>query len=179
MLVDTLACALGGYTSEPSKLAPGMVRTIHNTQSATILWSGERTSVDLATFANGIMIRYLDYNDFNQAATVKDGGHPSDTFAAVLSPAELAQRDGKTVLLGAILAWEVMGRLTNAASIRSRGFLSSISDSDSRASPVSCWDEGTKQNHRWWLAYGVTIRRCQGAVNEAVIRLNSTPLARY
>jgi 2-methylcitrate dehydratase PrpD len=77
LLVDTLACALGGYTSEPSKLAQGMVRTIHSTQSATILWSGGRTSVDLATFANGIMIRYLDYNDFNQSATVKDGGHPA------------------------------------------------------------------------------------------------------
>jgi 2-methylcitrate dehydratase len=122
LLVDTLGCALGGYTSEPSKLARAMARTIHSTQSATILWSGERTSVDLATFANGIMIRYLDYNDFNQSATVKDGGHPSDTFAAVLSPAELTQQDGKTVLLGAILAWEVMGRLANAASIRSRGF---------------------------------------------------------
>ncbi len=75
--MDTLACALGGYTSEPSKLAPGMVRTIHNTQSATILWSGERTSVDLATFANGIMIGYLDYNDFNRSAIVKYGGHPA------------------------------------------------------------------------------------------------------
>jgi 2-methylcitrate dehydratase len=77
LLVDTLACSLGGYTSEPSRLARAMARTIHSTQSATILWSGERTSVDLATFANGIMIRYLDYNDFNQSATVKDGGHPA------------------------------------------------------------------------------------------------------
>jgi 2-methylcitrate dehydratase len=113
--VDTLGCALGGYTSEPSRIARNIARNIQSTQPATILWSGEKTSVDQATFANGIMMRYLDYNDFN-------GGHPSDTFAAVLSPAELLQRDGKTVLLGAILTWEIMNRLEHAASIRIRGF---------------------------------------------------------
>jgi 2-methylcitrate dehydratase len=122
LLVDTLGCALGGYTSEPSRIAREEARDIRSTQTATVLWSGDKTSVDLATFANGIMMRYLDYNDFNQSAHVKDGGHPSDAFAAVLSPAELAKRDGKTTLLGVVLAWEIMGRLANAAVIRSRGF---------------------------------------------------------
>jgi len=113
--VDTLGCALGGYTSEPSRIARRIAGRIQSTQPATILWSGEKTSLEQATFVNGVMIRYLDYNDFN-------GGHPSDTFAAVLSPAELAKRDGKSVLLGAILTWEIMNRLEHAGAIRTRGF---------------------------------------------------------
>lgn len=109
--LDTLGCALGGYTGEPSKIARALASAVFSAQPATILGSGARTSVDLATFANGIMVRYLDYNDFYQGPTVKTGGHPTDTFVAALSPAELAHRDGKALILGAVLGWEVFTRL--------------------------------------------------------------------
>jgi 2-methylcitrate dehydratase len=119
LLVDTLACAIGGYASEPSKIARLLADTVSSRQPATILGSGQRTSLELATFANGVMIRYLDFND---GYTSRESGHPSDAIAAVLSPAEIARADGKSVITATVLAYEVFCRLCDAVSVRSRGF---------------------------------------------------------
>jgi 2-methylcitrate dehydratase len=119
LLVDTLGCAIGGYASEPSKIARALADTISSRQPATVLGSGQQTSLELATFANGVMIRYLDFND---GYTSKESGHPSDAIAAVLSPAEIAHGDGKSVITATVLAYEVFCRLCDAVSVRSRGF---------------------------------------------------------
>ena len=119
LLVDTLGCAIGGYASEPSKIARALADTISSRQPATVLGSGQQTSLDLATFANGVMIRYLDFND---GYTSKESGHPSDAIAAVLSPAEIVHGDGKSVITATVLAYEVFCRLCDAVSVRSRGF---------------------------------------------------------
>ena len=50
---------------------------------ATLMVSGLQTSPDLATFANGVMIRFLDYND--GYTSTGESGHPSDSIAAVLT----------------------------------------------------------------------------------------------
>lgn len=119
MLIDTLGCALGGYSSEPSKIARAMAAMVSSQQPATILGSGQQTSLDLATFANGVMIRYLDFND---GYTSKESGHPSDAIAAVLSPAEVAHSDGRSVLTATVLAYEVFCRLCDAVCVRDQRF---------------------------------------------------------
>ena len=119
LLVDTLACAIGGYASGPSKIARLLADTVSSRQPATVLGSGQQTSLELATFANGVMIRYLDFND---GYTSRESGHPSDAIAAVLSPAEIARADGKSVITATVLAYEVFCRLCDAVSVRSRGF---------------------------------------------------------
>ncbi|MCE2463966.1 MAG: MmgE/PrpD family protein [Dehalococcoidia bacterium] len=119
MIVDALGCAIGGYHSEPARIARELASTVTSTRPATILVSGHSTSPDMAAFANGVMIRYLDFND---GYTGKEPCHPSDTLAAILSPAEIVHADGKTVLAATVLAYEVFCRLCDAASVRSRGF---------------------------------------------------------
>lgn len=119
LFIDTLGCALGGYASEPSKMARAMAAEVSSRQPATVLGSGQQTSLDLATFANGVMIRYLDFND---GYTGRDSGHPSDAIAAVLSPAEVVHANGKTVITAIVLAYEVFCRLCDAVSVRRRGF---------------------------------------------------------
>ena len=119
MLVDTLGCAIGGFSSEPSKVARALAGTISSQQPATVLGSGQQTSLDLATFANGVMIRYLDFND---GYTGRESGHPSDSIAAVLSPAELVHGDGKQVITATVLAYEVFCRFCDAVCVRDRGF---------------------------------------------------------
>jgi 2-methylcitrate dehydratase len=84
-----------------------------------VLGSGQQTSLDLATFANGVMMRYLDFND---GYTSKESGHPSDAIAAVLSPAEVVHGNGRTVLTATVLAYEVFCRLCDAVCVRDRGF---------------------------------------------------------
>lgn len=119
LLVDTLGCAIGGYPSQPSKIARALAEMVSSRQPATVLGSGQQTSLDLATFANGVMIRYLDFND---GYTGKESGHPSDAIAAVLSPTEVVHGDGKTVITATVLAYEVFCRFCDAVSVRRRGF---------------------------------------------------------
>src|SRR5262249_18276392 len=107
LLIDTLGCAIGGYSSAPSKMARALAATVMSQQPATVLGSGQQTSLELATFANGVMMRYLDFND---GYTGKESGHPSDAIAAVLSPAEVAHGDGRSVITATVLAYEVFCR---------------------------------------------------------------------
>jgi 2-methylcitrate dehydratase len=119
MLIDTLGCAIGGYSSEPSKIVRTLAATISSKQPATILGSGQQSSLEMATFANGVMIRFLDFND---GYTGLETGHPSDTIAAVLSPAEHVHADGKTVLTAIVAAYEAFCRLCDIVCVRERGF---------------------------------------------------------
>ena len=76
VLVDTVACALGGYNSEPAKMVTQLAKTVSSTLPCRILGTEYSSSPDMAGFANSVMVRYLDYND------IGIGGHPSDSIPA-------------------------------------------------------------------------------------------------
>ena len=63
IVVDTVGCALGAAQSPPAVIARLAASEVTSTVPATVLVSGQKTSPDLAAFANGVMIRYLDFND--------------------------------------------------------------------------------------------------------------------
>jgi len=120
LLIDTLACGIGGYSSEPAQIArriAGRVSPVH--MPATVLGSGQKSSPELATFANGVMTRYLDFND---AYFSKEGGHPSDNFAPILTCADAVHVGGKQVLVASVLAYEVFCRLCDHIVISPQGF---------------------------------------------------------
>lgn len=120
LIIDTVGCALGGFGSEPSRIAREIAATVASTQPATIMVSGARTSVDLATFANGVMIRFLDFND--GYTSTGESGHPSDSIAAVLSVAERMGRSGKDAIAATVLAYEVFCRVCDQADLKPLGF---------------------------------------------------------
>ncbi len=111
-ILDTFGCACGGYTAGPSKIAIKLAGDVSAKQSATVLFSGTRTSPDLAVFANGVMIRYLDFNDAFVSLT-HGGGHPSDTIAALLSAAELGGSSGRDLIAATVLAYEVFCKIAD------------------------------------------------------------------
>ena len=119
MIIDTIGCALGGYASEPSRIARELAATVSGNPAGTVLGSGQATSPELATFANGVMIRYLDYND---GYTSLESGHPSDSIAAVLSATELAGLGGRRAITATVAAYEAFCRLGDAATLRYRGY---------------------------------------------------------
>ena len=119
MIIDTVGCALGGYTSEPSKIARDMAGMVISSQPCTVMGNGQTSSPDLATFANGVMIRYLDYND---GYTSQESGHPSDSIAAVLAATEVAGLGGRRAITATVAAYEAFCRLGDAATLRYRGY---------------------------------------------------------
>ncbi|HKA46147.1 MAG TPA: MmgE/PrpD family protein [Burkholderiales bacterium] len=110
-ILDTLGCAFGGYDSEPARIARDLAATVSSTHPATLLCSGQKTSAELAVFANDVMIRYLDFND----GYISSGsGHPSDSIAALLSAAEVAGAGGRDLIVATVLAYEVFCRICDA-----------------------------------------------------------------
>jgi 2-methylcitrate dehydratase len=104
VMIDTLGCAIGGYSAEPSRIAVKLAAEVNASKPATVLCSGTHTSPELAVFANGVMIRYMDYNDAYIGA---GSGHPSDTIAALLSAAEVSGASGRDLILATVIAYEV------------------------------------------------------------------------
>ena len=119
MIIDTIGCALGGYSSEPSKIARDIAQTVNSSTPASVIGNGLSSSPDLATFANGVMIRYLDYND---GYTSNESGHPSDSIAAVLSSTEMSGKGGRRAITATVVAYETFCRLGDAATLKYIGF---------------------------------------------------------
>ena len=109
-LVDTFGCAIGGYHSEPSDIARAIASDIDGAIPSRILGSRECTTPDIAAFANGVAVRYLDCND---SYFSPGGGHPSDMIPAVLAMAGPMRSDGPTVITAIVLAYEVFCRLSD------------------------------------------------------------------
>src|SRR5258708_7587168 len=95
VILDTLACALGAYRSEPVGIARRVARELGGNAEATTMGDGSRTSCALATFVNGTLIRYLDNNDYYFG---QDSAHPSGNLAPALAVAEKTGRGGADVI---------------------------------------------------------------------------------
>ncbi len=120
LILDTIGCALGGYASEPARIARDIAAAVTSTHPATVFVSGQRTTPELAAFANGVMIRFLDFND--GYTSTGESGHPSDSIAAVLAAAEMAGRGGKDMITATVLAYEVFCRICDEADLKPLGF---------------------------------------------------------
>lgn len=128
LIVDAFGCALGAGASQAAKIAATMAAKVQSKIPATVMLSGIRTSPDLAAFANGTLVRFLDYND---TYTGKGTVHPSDMLAAVLAAAECSDADGKAVILGTALGYEVLCNLTDSGAMQQKN------------GEASSWDQGT------------------------------------
>ena len=118
-ILDTVGCAIGGYPAGPSQIALKLAGAVSAKNGATVLCGGFKTSPDLAAFANGVMIRYLDFNDgYISPGT---GGHPSDMIAALLPTAELAGRSGRDLITATVLTHEVFCKIADVQDTRGIG----------------------------------------------------------
>ena len=105
VLVDTLACALGGYLSEPAEMVTTLAKTVTSTLPSRILGTEYSSSPEMAGFANSVMVRYLDYND------IAVGGHPSDSIPAALAMADYLKSDGRSLITSIVVAYEASRRV--------------------------------------------------------------------
>jgi 2-methylcitrate dehydratase len=117
-MIDSIGCGLGGFGAEPSQIANKLAAGVSAVRGATVMCSGVKTSPDLAVFANGVMIRYLDFNDGYQSL---GAGHPSDTIASLLSTAEVMGRSGRDLIAATVLTYEVFCRVCDVLDYREIG----------------------------------------------------------
>lgn len=109
-LIDTLGCGIGGFLSEPAKIARRMATGVSGPVPARILGTEDYSIPDMAGFANGVMVRYLDCND---SYFSPGGGHPSDMIPAALAVADSVEADGRTLITAIALAYEAFCRIAD------------------------------------------------------------------
>jgi 2-methylcitrate dehydratase len=118
-LVDSVGCALGAFAAEPVKITRRLAARVSSNMPASVLGTRMKTSPEMAAFVNGIMVRYLDFND---DYLNKDGPHPSDNISAVLAICEALHADGKSLACGITLAYEIVDQLVDVAEFNFRGW---------------------------------------------------------
>lgn len=117
LLIDSIGCAMGGWDERPVRACRDIALSANG--PATVIGTKQKTTPDLAAFANGAAVRYLDFND---AYVGKFAAHPSDNIAACLAVAETEGTSAQELIVAIVLAYEVNCRLVDAFDISSRGW---------------------------------------------------------
>jgi len=111
-LLDSVGCALAAVPLEDMRAAHRYIVALGGTPEATVIGSGYRTNAANAALMNALLVRALDYNDIFWE---QDPSHPSDVIPAALAAGEVARRDGREVLAGILIAYELEMRWCLAA----------------------------------------------------------------
>ncbi len=119
-VLDSFGVAMAGWSSDPCRIAREQACGAAMADGGATVWgTRHRTSPDLAAFANGTQVRYLDYNDTYLSL---EPAHPSDNVPALLAVGESCGADGRAVITAIAAAYEIQCRLCDAGSIRARGW---------------------------------------------------------
>jgi 2-methylcitrate dehydratase len=118
-ILDALGCAVGAIKGPPTIQIRQLIEEFGGKPLATLIGGG-KTSPDRAAFYNAALVRYLDFNDSYLAKG--ETCHPSDNLGAVLAACEYANAHGRELLTSLAIAYQVQGRLSEVAPVRSHGF---------------------------------------------------------
>jgi len=111
-LLDSVGCAFSALNNKDTQAAYDYIHDLGGKEQAAIIGWGTKANLPQATLMNSLLIRALDYNDIYWE---QDPSHPSDIIPAVLSTGEFMKKNGKEVLVGIIIAYELEMRLCLAA----------------------------------------------------------------
>lgn len=112
MLLDSIGCALGSYRERVPSIVRQVAARRPKPGGVRVFGTGGRLQPEAAVFANGVMIRFLDYND-SYGSTVGIG-HPSDYIPAAMAHIGDVEIPGETVLRATLVGYEVFARATDA-----------------------------------------------------------------
>ena len=118
-IADSFFVAYGARDSLPVKIAKSALLPSSSKHNAHLYFSGENASAETASFINGTMTRYLDYNDTYLS---KEDAHPSDNIPPIIAYAEAMGMKGKHIIRALKVAYQVQCALCDAASLRDRGW---------------------------------------------------------
>ena len=118
-IIDTIGGALAAYAAPPSRIARQLATPVAAGPSARVFGSLVETTPELAAFANGTMLRFLDINDTHRTV---DGSHPSDNLSGVLAAAEMTGASGKDFILALTISYELQCRFVDGVPFNDNGW---------------------------------------------------------
>lgn len=117
-LIDSIACAAAAVREPLCQRLASFAGHYSGTPAAR-LWFGEgATSLEMAAFVNGTLVRYQDYSDTFLGTSA---GHPSDMIPALVAMAEGYGKNGAALLVAIMVAYEIYCSLADATSLQTSG----------------------------------------------------------
>ena len=117
-LIDSVGCGIGALNEPAVRICREIALPVGG--ASTIVGTNHRTTAELAAFANGAAIRYLDFNDTYVGKFF--AVHPSDNIAPCLAVAEAERASVRELITAIVIAYEVNCQLTDAFDISARGW---------------------------------------------------------
>ncbi|SDV47174.1 MmgE/PrpD family protein [Chitinasiproducens palmae] len=114
LLLDTVGCALGAIQTEPGRAVRRIVDATCRGGVATVIGTGQKTSVMSAAWANGRLGNVLDMDECYKV----QGHHAQASLGAALALGEQARLSGADLLVAFTMGFEVGVRLGNFLSPR-------------------------------------------------------------
>ncbi len=118
-VLDSIGVAFAAFDGNAPKAARGYAGEVPDPNGATIWGSAARANPEVAGFANGIAVRYLDFNDTYLS---REPLHPSDVIAPLMALAERRDLPGNRLVAAIATAYEISVTLCDAASLRTHGW---------------------------------------------------------
>jgi 2-methylcitrate dehydratase len=111
-LLDSIGCALAAIDHEDMRQAYRYIGLLGDGDQATIIGHGTKANMANAALMNALLIRAMDYNDIYWK---QDPSHPSDIIPAALAAGEFRKANGKDLIVGIVVAYELEMRMCLAA----------------------------------------------------------------
>lgn len=118
-IADSIITSYGAMNASPVVIEKNGLLPSSGKYNSPVYFSENTASIDVSTFINGSMTRYLDYNDTYLS---KEALHPSDNVPPMLSFGYAMDLDGDAVSKAVSVAYDVVGALADAVSIRDLGW---------------------------------------------------------
>lgn len=118
-VADSIITSYGAMNAPPVVIGKKALLPSSGKLNSPVYFTGREASVEASTFINGSMTRYLDYNDTYLS---KEALHPSDNIPPILAFGYAMEMNGEEVSKAASMAYDVVGALSDAVSIRDRGW---------------------------------------------------------
>lgn len=118
-ILDSIGVAIAGLDGDAPTAARAYAADLPDRNGATIWGSRLWASPEVAGFANGVAVRYLDFNDTYLSS---EPLHPSDAIAPLMALAERRDRPANDLVAAIATAYEVSVTLCDSASLRTHGW---------------------------------------------------------
>lgn len=118
-VLDSIGVAIAAFAEDSPKAARSYAYEWPVASGATLWGTASVAPADVAAFANGVMVRYLDFNDTYLS---KEPLHPSDVIPPLFAVAEWLGLSPKAFITAVAAAYEVGVNLCDAASLRRHGW---------------------------------------------------------
>src|SRR5437016_4116924 len=101
-MIDSMESLVAGFEEEPCRIAAKVAKLFPpGALKSTVLGYGIETTPEHATFANGCLIRMVDFNDN------AEGGHTSTLIPVALAFGEALHSTGQQVMEAIVMGYEV------------------------------------------------------------------------